>query len=226
MTKLITINLHMVLMEGIKSVLNSQNNIELIATGKIHELEQLVSTYRIDTVLLQCERLNIYEIEMIRSMRENYPSTHFLVISDSFTISTLKKLIRVGVIGFTQQQISPEELIQAISSVGKGQAYVPLYISELILPDYKESLNIHGTNTFIQLEIRKPFHLLTPKECIVIQLLAEGKSNNLIAETMKISDKTVKNHVSSILLKMEVKDRTQAVIKSIKNGWVDLNNNL
>lgn len=63
---------------------------------------------------------------------------------------------------------------------------------------------------------------LTRREAEVLRLMAEGKSNKAIGEYLFISEKTVKNHVSSILQKMEVDDRTQAVINSIKNGWVTL----
>ncbi|MNC31705.1 Transcriptional regulatory protein DegU [compost metagenome] len=63
---------------------------------------------------------------------------------------------------------------------------------------------------------------LTRREAEVLRLMAEGKSNKMIGEYLFISEKTVKNHVSSILQKMEVDDRTQAVINSIKYGWVTL----
>lgn len=76
--------------------------------------------------------------------------------------------------------------------------------------------------TYQQVEIRRPLHLLTRRECEVLQLLADGKSNKAIGEALFISEKTVKNHVSNILQKMNVNDRTQAVVVAIKNGWVEV----
>ena len=76
--------------------------------------------------------------------------------------------------------------------------------------------------SFQQNDIRRPFHLLTKRECEVLQLLTDGQSNRTIGETLFISEKTVKNHVSSILQKMAVNDRTQAVVTAIKNGWVEV----
>src|SRR5699024_12877840 len=64
-------------------------------------------------------------------------------------------------------------------------------------------------------------HLLTKRECEVLQLLSEGQSNRTVSETLEISEKTVKNHVSNILQKMNVNDRTQAVVTAIRNGWVE-----
>ncbi|MCY8164961.1 two-component system response regulator DegU, partial [Bacillus inaquosorum] len=71
-------------------------------------------------------------------------------------------------------------------------------------------------------EIRRPLHILTRRECEVLQMLADGKSNRGIGESLFISEKTVKNHVSNILQKMNVNDRTQAVVVAIKNGWVEM----
>lgn len=67
-----------------------------------------------------------------------------------------------------------------------------------------------------------PLHLFTKRECEVLQLLTDGQSNRKIAETMDISEKTVKNHVSSLFKKMKVNDRTQAVVTAIRNNWVTL----
>ena len=78
--------------------------------------------------------------------------------------------------------------------------------------------------SFPNYEVRRPYHLLTRRECEVLQLLAEGKSNRRIGETLFISEKTVKNHVSNILQKMNCEDRTQAVVEAIKRGWVEVMN--
>src|SRR5699024_9926552 len=69
-------------------------------------------------------------------------------------------------------------------------------------------------------EVNRPLHLLTKRECEVLQLLAEGNSNEKIARKLKVSESTVKNHVASILRKMNVADRTIAAITAIKNRWV------
>jgi len=82
--------------------------------------------------------------------------------------------------------------------------------------------NSQTENSVAEMEYRKPLHLLTKRECQVLQLLSEGQSNRKIAETLVISEKTVKNHVSNILQKMNVNDRTQAVVTAIRNGWVEV----
>lgn len=183
----------------------------------------LVETHQPNIVLLDVQTTNFYYLSMISDVLEKYPNSNFLVMSETFSTQQIKDLTSIGVIGFIQQQTSSEELIKAITSVAKGKSYIPDYVMDLIFPTFQELIQSYGKNSFIQLEVKKPFHLLTTKECIALQLLADGESNKTMAEIMDISDKTAKNHVSSILFKMEVRDRTQAVLKAIKNGWVHLN---
>lgn len=219
----IIINQQLFILEGIKSILQTQTEIELVATGEIKDLMNLVETNQPNTVLLDLQTTSFYYLSIIKEAQEKYPNTNFIVMSDSFSIQQIKELTSSGVIGFIQQHTSSDELIKAITFVGKGKSYIPDYVMELIFPTFQQLIQSYGSNSFVQLDVRKPFHLFTARECITLQLLAEGHSNKSIAESMGISDKTVKNHVSTILLKMGVRDRTQAVLKALKNGWVHLN---
>lgn len=217
------INQQLFILEGIKSILQTQTEIELVATGEIKDLIILVETNQPNTLLLDLQTTNFYYLSIIKEAQEKYPNTNFIVMSDSFSIQQIKELTSSGVIGFIQQYTSSEELIKAITFVGQGKLYIPEYVMELIFPAFHQLIQSYGSSSFVQLDVRKPFHLFTARECITLQLLAEGHSNKSIAESMGISDKTVKNHVSTILLKMGVRDRTQAVLKALKNGWVHLN---
>lgn len=223
MSKVIIINNQVIISEGIKSILHSQSEIEVVATGGISDTIQLVDEHRPDTILFQLESTNFYIIDIIRNVIEKHPNTKFLIMYEKLKTESLKELIEIGVVGFIEPLASPNELIKAINRIQEGHSYVPNYIIDLVMPDYQRLLLIKGKQPFIQLEVRKPFHLLTPKECETLQLLASGHSNRMIADTMGISEKTTKNHVSSILVKMDVRDRTQAVLKALKNGWVHLN---
>lgn len=223
MSKLIIISNQVIITEGIKSVLHLQSDIEVVATGGISDIIHLVEEHEPNTLLLQLELTNFYTMDIISTVIDKYPKTKIVIMYEAMEIQPVKDLIQKGVIAFVEQQGSADELINAINSVQNGHSYVSNSVLELVLPAFQKLLKIHGNNSFVQLDIRKPFHLLTAKECVVLQLLADGQSNRSISETMAISEKTVKNHVSSVLLKMEVRDRTQAVIKAIKQGWVQLN---
>ena len=225
MSKLIIINNQVVITEGIKSVIQSQSQseIEVVASGEINDMIRLVGGHTPDILLILLDSTNFYIMDMISTVIEKHPSTKMIVMFDKLEIHMIKDLVEIGVFAFIEKQASSEELVKALNNLHNGHSYASNSVVDLILPAFQKLLHIKGNTSFVQLDVRKPFHLLTAKECIVLQLLADGHSNRTIAEEMGVSEKTSKNHVSSILLKMEVRDRTQAVLKAIKKGWVHLN---
>src|SRR6478735_2669072 len=108
--------------------------------------------------------------------------------------------------------------------VAEGGSYLHPKVTHSLVKEYRRLAAQGQSSSYPHepIEIRRPLHLLTRRECEVLQLLADGKSNRGIGEALYISEKTVKNHVSNILQKMNVNDRTQAVVVAIKNGWVEV----
>src|SRR5690625_7459425 len=119
--------------------------------------------------------------------------------------------------------MNTESLNEAIKVVYEGVSYLHPKVKHNLVQEYRRLSNDDSKGVSLNdIEYKKPLHLLTRRECQVLQLLADGKSNRAIAEELIISEKTVKNHVSNILQKMNVNDRTQAVVKAIRNGWVQV----
>ncbi|MNR06085.1 Transcriptional regulatory protein DegU [compost metagenome] len=160
-----------------------------------------------------------------------FPDIKVIILSihddESYVFETLRK----GASGYLLKDMEAESLINAIRSVVAGHAYIHpkvtgKLINQLRRMTYLDDAGVVGTGTGVKDSALKYIHNanspLTKREAEVLRLMAEGKSNKLIGEFLYISEKTVKNHVSSILQKMEVDDRTQAVIIAIKNGWVTL----
>ncbi len=115
-----------------------------------------------------------------------------------------------------------DTLIEAVKIVAEGGSYLHPKVTHNLIREYRRLVSEKGENKERKREVRWPLHLLTRRECEVLQLLADGKSNRGIGEALYISEKTVKNHVSNILQKLNVNDRTQAVVVAIKNGWVEV----
>jgi two-component system response regulator DegU len=132
--------------------------------------------------------------------------------------------LKTGAQGYLLKEMDSDSLIEAIRVVSEGGSYLHPKVTHNLVKEYRrlatESVASGAAERTV--EYRKPLHLLTKRECQVLQLLADGKSNRAVAETLYISEKTVKNHVSNILQKMNVNDRTQAVVTAIKNGWVEV----
>ncbi|EAG7099198.1 response regulator transcription factor, partial [Listeria monocytogenes] len=152
-----------------------------------------------------------------------FPSIKVIVLTIHDTDEYVTEALRAGAVGYLLKEMDAHELVEAVKIVDNGGAYIHPRVAIKLIREYR---HLASTNTsqgvygYQQPEVKMPLHILTHRECEVLQLLTDGKSNRGIGETLFISEKTVKNHVSSILQKMKVNDRTQAVVTAIKHGWV------
>lgn len=126
----------------------------------------------------------------------------------------LLELMKIGIDGYLYGDMELYEFRTAINEILNGFKYIHPYFSSIILNEYSRLTNINYD--------ARPVNLLTKREWEILERLSSGYQNVEIASQLCISDKTVKNHVSSILKKLKVKDRTSAVILAIKNNWVSI----
>lgn len=124
-----------------------------------------------------------------------------------------KPLFKMGLAGYLYYDIDEETLVQSLRFIFEGKRYVSPLIGGMLVDVYRES--------HIK-KINPPLDLLSRREWEVLQLLVQGYNNIRIADELYLSDKTVKNYVSSILHKLNVPDRTNAVIKALKKQWLYL----
>lgn len=222
MTNIIIIDHHFIIREGIKGALESKSNIQVVGMGDIHNAIELIKEKSPDIVLMEFDPSYDKTVRTMNHISLKYPNSKLIIISDAFSTNMIKDSIRAGINGFVLKGANPNELIDAIESINNGHHYLPSSVSKNIFLEFRKLLLEKEQFSVFQAEIRTPYHLLTKRECEILQLLAEGYSNPEMGVALFISEKTVKNHVSSILLKMKVKDRTNAVINAISNGWVHI----
>lgn len=123
----------------------------------------------------------------------------------------VERLLQIDLNGYLTPNMNKQELIYAINMMLQGGVYVhPVFSSTLL----------HSYRTYAEIKVERPPNLLTRKEWIVLEHIANGSNNQVIAKKMGISSSTVKNHISSIFKKFEVNNRTDAVLKAIKNKWI------
>lgn len=127
--------------------------------------------------------------------------------------NSLINYMKLNVDGYFYYQMELEELSTALKMILNNDKYIHPYFSSIILEEYLNAINRNST---------RPTGLLTSREWEVLEKMGSGCKNEEIAERLQISNKTVNNHVSSILNKLRVKDRTSAVVKAIKNNWIDV----
>lgn len=223
MTKIIIIDDHQLFREGVKRILDFEDTFEVVAEGDdgIDTLP-LYEEFQPDVVLMDINMPQKNGVEATAELIEKYPDAKVIILSIHDDESYVSHALKSGALGYMLKEMDANEIVDAIKIVAAGGSYLHPKITKNLVAEYRRLSERENKGSFHQTEIRRPFHLLTKRECEVLQLLTDGQSNRAIGETLYISEKTVKNHVSSILQKMNVNDRTQAVVTAIKNGWVEV----
>lgn len=223
--KIAIIDDHELFREGVKRILEFEKSFTVVAEGEDgSEVVEIFEKYSPDVVLLDINMKNTNGIDAIRQLLESHPGSKTIILSIHDEETYVTHALKTGASGYMLKEMDSDELIDAIKVVADGGSYIHPKVTHKLIREYRRLANENtpAVAGYQQPEVRVPLHLLTSRECEVLQLLADGQSNRAIGETLYISEKTVKNHVSNILQKMSVNDRTQAVITAIKNGWVEV----
>lgn len=230
--KLVIADDHQLFREGLKRILNMEDDLEVIGEcGDGVKVIELCNELNPEVVLMDINMPIENGVIATERMREIFPAIKVIILSihddESYVFETLRK----GAQGYLLKDMEAESLINAIRSVMEGYAFIHPKVTGKLINQLRRMTYLDGSGTMGKEKqvqeagvkyVPNSDSPLTRREAEVLRLMAEGKSNKGIGEYLFISEKTVKNHVSSILQKMEVDDRTQAVINSIKNGWVTL----
>jgi len=219
---------HQLFREGIKRIINLEEDMEVIA--ECSDGYGVINGYHgemPEIILMDINMPNMNGVEATKKVKEVFPESRVIILSIHDDEGYVFETLRAGASGYLLKDMEAEALIEAIRSVAKGNAYIHPYVTGKVIEEYRRLSNkeLQTGNRFEPVYFDKKAdwrNVLTRREIEVLQMLAEGNSNRQIGEKLFISEKTVKNHVSSILQKMDVQDRTQAVITAIKNGWVHI----
>ena len=223
MTKIIIVDDHQLFREGVKRILDFEDSFHVVAEGD--DGADVVDLYRLhnpDVVLMDINMPGKNGVEATAGLIAEFPNARVVMLSIHDDESYVTHSLKSGALGYMLKEMDADEIIEAIKVVAAGGSYLHPKVTRNLVAEFRRLSEHENKGNFHQTEIRRPFHLLTKRECEVLQLLTDGQSNRSIGETLYISEKTVKNHVSSILQKMNVNDRTQAVVTAIKNGWVEV----
>ncbi|ADH98539.1 response regulator transcription factor [Salisediminibacterium selenitireducens] len=225
--RILLIDDHQLFREGVKRILTMEPGLEVVAEGNDGEdVVDLVRQNKPDVVLMDINMPGMNGVDATKTLLKSFPNVRVLILSIHDDESYVTHVLKTGASGYLLKEMDTEALIEAVKVVGNGGSYIHPKVTHNLIKEYRRLANETGNNGeigFREVEYRRPLHLLTRRECEVLQLMTDGKSNRSIGEALYISEKTVKNHVSNILQKMGMNDRTQAVVDAIKNGWVKVN---
>ncbi|TXC90966.1 response regulator transcription factor [Metabacillus litoralis] len=225
-TKIVIIDDHQLFREGVKRILDFEPSFEVVAEGDDgEEALAIVEAHKPDVVIMDINMPKVNGVEATKQLIEADEDNKIIILSIHDDENYVTHALKTGARGYLLKEMDADTLIEAVKVVADGGSYLHPKVTHNLVNEFRRLATSSGQATPtqpLQPEIRRPLHILTRRECEVLQMLADGKSNRGIGEALFISEKTVKNHVSNILQKMNVNDRTQAVVYSIKNGWVEV----
>lgn len=223
LTKIVIVDDHQLFREGVKRILDFEDTFEIVAEGDDgSDVMGLYELHKPDIILMDINMPRMSGVDATEELIEKYPDAKVIILSIHDDESYVSHALKTGALGYMLKEMDAETIIQAIKIVSAGGSYLHPKVTYNLVTEFRRLSEREYKGSFHQTDIRRPYHLLTKRECEVLQLLTDGQSNRTIGETLFISEKTVKNHVSSVLQKMGVNDRTQAVVSGIKNGWVEV----
>ncbi|WP_226580632.1 response regulator [Halobacillus litoralis] len=222
-TRIVLIDDHKLFREGVKRILDFESSFEVVAEGDDGDTAlEIIEQHLPDVVLMDINMPSMNGVEATAEITKRFPEMKVIILSIHDDENYVTHALKTGAQGYLLKEMDSDALIDAIKVVGAGGSYLHPKVTHNLVAEYRRLAESKGSSSYRTIEYRKPLHLLTRRECEVLQLLADGNSNRGVAEALYISEKTVKNHVSNILQKMNVNDRTQAVVTAIKNGWVEV----
>jgi NarL family two-component system response regulator LiaR len=200
---------HAIVREGLVAFLGVQDDIEIAGqAGDGEEAIALAVQLNPDVTLMDLVMPNVDGIEAIRRIRAADPEAKIIVLTSFADDRKIFPAIRAGATGFLMKDVSPQELSRAIRLAKAGES--------LLHPDIARRLMEEVTHGGAANADR-----LTGRETEVLSLIGRGRSNKEIARDLVLSEKTVKTHVSNILQKLQLSDRTQAALFAVRQGYVD-----
>jgi DNA-binding NarL/FixJ family response regulator len=195
---------HPIMRIGIAAIINAQADMKVVGqAGTTAEAIHLFGTEQPDLTLMDLKLPDRNGVEAIRIIRAASPKARIIVLTTYEGDEDIHQALEAGASGYLIKGMPHDALIKALYRVHAGHRFLPQLVTEAL------SSRIPGSH-------------LSQREQEVLQLMFAGKSNREIAEELAIKEATVKSHVSVILMRLNVSDRTQAVVEGLKRGLVHL----
>ncbi len=213
--RLMLVDDHPLLSQGLKRLLSLET--DFLVVGEIQngsEVLEQAGILRPNVILMDLNLPGKNGIELTAELKAALPEINVLALTVDANQEHVFEIIKAGALGYLLKDTDPETLFAAIRVVAQGEAYIQPGLLAKILNEFRQLLNSDRP-------IIHPEQFgLTQREHEIINCIASGHSNKEIAEQLFISEKTVKNHVSSILRKMGLEDRTQVAVYAYRQGMV------
>jgi len=202
---------HALVRSGVRAYLETQPDMEVLAeAGSGEDAIRLAAEHVPDVVLMDLIMPGMDGAEATRRLRQVSPRTQVVVLTSFHEDTHIFPAIKAGAISYLLKDIGPAELAEAVRAAARGEAVIHPKVAARLMQELRGS----------RAQSVNPYTELSEREQEVLKLIAEGLSNAEIAEKLVLSEKTVKSHVSNILGKLHLTDRTQAAIFAWREGMM------
>jgi len=203
---------HSIVRQGVRALLETQADISIVGEAPSgEEGVRLCAEQAPDVVLMDLVMPGMNGVEATRQIKQVSPRTQVIVLTSYHEDEHIMPTIRAGALSYLLKDISPAELLAAIRKAAQGETTIHPHVAAKMMQA------LHGSDS----KNENPFADLSKREIEVLRLIADGLSNSAIAESLFISEKTVKSHVGNILSKLHLADRTQAAVYAWRSGLVE-----
>lgn len=214
MTEQITVLIvddHQIVRQGVRTFLESQPDMTVVAEAESGaEAARLAAEHAPDVALMDLVMPGMDGVTATQQVKQVSPRTQVIVLTSYHQDEHIFPAIRAGALSYLLKDAAPRELVEAVRKAARGEAVLNPRVAARVVQE------LHGA----QQDAANPLTTLSERELDVLRLVADGLSNTDIAEKLMISDKTVKSHVSNILGKLHLVDRTQAAVFAWRKGVV------
>ena len=198
---------------GLKALLEKHPDFEVIAeAASAREAIEKTKANKPDVVVMDIRLKGGSGIEACQEITEKYPETKVIMLTSYAEDEMLFSAIRAGASGYVLKQIGSDDLIHAIEAIGRGEALLDPAVTQRVFQEVRKAAREEEASAFAE---------LTQQEMHVLQLVSEGRTNRQIAEMLFLGEGTVRNYVSSILSKLNVRNRAEAAAYAVEHNLKD-----
>lgn len=205
---------HAIVREGVKMILAKEPDIDVVGEASDgRQALELVETLKPNVVVMDISMPGMGGIEATQHVKERYPGVNVLALTMHEDESYVFKLLRAGASGYVLKRAAAQDLVQAVRAAAKGEAFLYPSVARKVVEDYLKRVETG--------EERERYDGLTEREKEILTHIAQGQSNQQIAQQLYISIKTVQTHRAHVLEKLGLHDRTELVRYAIRKGLIE-----
>ncbi len=218
--KVLVVDDHALFRRGIATVLANQENLEIVgeAVDGLEAIKKAEETAP-DVIVMDLNMPRCSGLEATQALQAKMPQVNILVLTVSDSEADLFAAIKFGATGYLLKNTEPEELVQAIFHIAQGGVIITPVMAAKLLAEFKDLETGAERKPAQEAESN-----LSPREDEVLRLVAQGATNKEIADSLFISENTVKTHLRNIMDKLHLANRSQAAAYAVKKGLVPYNN--